>query len=161
MCKRCGKCCHRGDFWQLCKHPLIVEFTKIMRQNKMIKEDGKCLMLADGNVCLIEKYLGRRWKPQVCLDYDCTRIGDIERDDISNSRKNMSFYADLNSIGRHNEFKTAFEQIGLDPKSLPCNYGDKYLRGRILMAFDRDRKRVADIMHELAIDLILEDIENE
>ncbi len=67
-CKKCGKCCDRGDFWYLSKHPLIVLFYA---KSKPQKEEGKCIMLSISNECLIEKYLGRDAKPDVCKEYEC------------------------------------------------------------------------------------------
>ena len=71
MCQKCGKCCHRGDFWQLSKHPMIVEFAYNKNLNK-INSEGVCLML-DGTDCMIEKYLGKSAKPEVCNAYDCSK----------------------------------------------------------------------------------------
>ena len=67
-CKQCGKCCHRGDFWQLSKHPILVQIYVL--DEIRIEETGECLFLKD-NECMIEKYLGRDAKPDVCKEYDC------------------------------------------------------------------------------------------
>jgi hypothetical protein len=67
MCKKCGKCCHRGDFWWISPNELIRRFAN---SNIDHREEGSCRMLS-GNKCLIEKYLGRDAKPEVCKEYDC------------------------------------------------------------------------------------------
>lgn len=67
MCQRCGKCCHRGDFWYLTKHPLIAAIATMQFKSN---DEGPCLML-DGKDCMIEKYLGKEAKPDVCNEYDC------------------------------------------------------------------------------------------
>lgn len=67
-CKRCAKCCKKnGDFWWSSKHPLIGHFANSDITNY---ESGMCRML-EGNECLIEKYLGRDAKPEVCKEYEC------------------------------------------------------------------------------------------
>ena len=71
MCQRCGKCCYRGDFWQLSEHPMIVEFA-YNKNLKKINSDGQCLML-NGKDCMIEKYLGKSAKPDICNEYDCSK----------------------------------------------------------------------------------------
>ncbi len=67
MCEQCGKCCHRGDFWQYSQHPLM---QAIYQKMSYTKESGQCLMLED-NLCLIEKHLGKQHKPNICNTYDC------------------------------------------------------------------------------------------
>ena len=66
MCKRCGRWCNRGDFWYLSEHPLVQKFQFSGKR----MDTGKCLML-NGNTCLIEKYLGRDAKPDICKEHDC------------------------------------------------------------------------------------------
>jgi len=34
-------------------------------------ENGMCLMLSQGNECLIEKHFGVKYKPKVCREYFC------------------------------------------------------------------------------------------
>ena len=72
-CKRCGKCCHRGDFWQLSEHPKVKSFAN---EFSIHEEDGPCLMFRPerGSIksyCLIEKLLGYDAKPNVCKEYNC------------------------------------------------------------------------------------------
>ena len=67
-CKRCGKCCHRGDFWYLSEHPLI---KRLHLEARPQLDDGRCALLNTDNECMIEKYLGRDAKPDVCKEYDC------------------------------------------------------------------------------------------
>ncbi len=73
-CKRCGKCCHRGDFWWASDHPLLVAIH--LASDITCHEKGECLMLDSGNGCMIETYLGRDAKPDVCKEYDCEDKND-------------------------------------------------------------------------------------
>ncbi len=73
-CKRCGKCCQNGDFWWGSEHPFIQQlYDEFKKRGGLIKESGNCLMLGfdpDGKAyCAIERFHGRKWKPQVCKDY--------------------------------------------------------------------------------------------
>ncbi len=67
-CDRCGKCCNRGDFWYMSEHPLI---KRLWMESKPQSEEGRCVMLNTDNECMIEKYLGRDAKPDVCKEYNC------------------------------------------------------------------------------------------
>jgi len=71
-CKQCGKCCHRGDFWQTSEHPFLQALAQQFRQEGFnMTENGMCLMLSQGNECLIEKHFGVKYKPKVCREYFC------------------------------------------------------------------------------------------
>jgi len=74
MCKQCGKCCHRGDFWQYSKHPLIGHFAN---SGVTCYDTGMCRML-ENNKCMIEKYLGKDAKPDICKKYDCVTNPNLE-----------------------------------------------------------------------------------
>ena len=71
-CKRCGKCCHRGDFWQYSYHEAIFSLVKKLRkQGKAFAEEGRCQMLVGENICFLEAIFGRDAKPEVCKEYVC------------------------------------------------------------------------------------------
>ena len=76
ICKRCGHCCRNGDFWWDSEHPFIKGLYKAFKdRGGQMKESGKCLMLdfgPDGKAfCAIERFHGKKWKPQACKDYPC------------------------------------------------------------------------------------------
>ena len=69
-CKQCGKCCNRGDFWHYSKHPLVQRIGAMVPASNL-SSSNQCYLLLYPNICLIEKYLGRDAKPEICKDYDC------------------------------------------------------------------------------------------
>ena len=89
-CRRCGKCCKNGDFWRGSSYPDIKSFATSMGLYQDRDEDhidsGDCLMLkfeGEMAVCLIEKHLGREFKPQVCKDYP---VGVTDNNKCKNNR---------------------------------------------------------------------------
>ena len=78
MCNRCGKCCNRGDFWQYSKHPLIMRLGAMIPAVN-ISHENQCLCFEAPNTCLIEKYLGKEAKPDICNQYDCKTNPDFKQ----------------------------------------------------------------------------------
>jgi len=76
-CKQCGKCCHRGDFWQHSNHQFVKYLATALRckgsfvRRKLLADEGPCLMLTNHNFCAIEITLGRDAKPDICKEYEC------------------------------------------------------------------------------------------
>jgi len=73
-CKRCGKCCQEtgGSFWIHSEHELVKAMAKYMPVD-FFRESGPCDMLLiteNGRaMCLLQKWLGHKAKPQACRDY--------------------------------------------------------------------------------------------
>jgi Fe-S-cluster containining protein len=71
-CQRCGECCRNvgSTFYASSEHPLIKRIGKDITE---FKDKGKCSMLRIATsgqaTCLIEKYLCRAAKPEVCRNY--------------------------------------------------------------------------------------------
>lgn len=73
-CQRCGTCCDNiGTIWVHSQHPLIKVVGELVFVNDLFADEGPCLFLTyDSNnqaACLVEKYLGKGAKPDVCRDY--------------------------------------------------------------------------------------------
>lgn len=70
-CQKCGVCCQVGTIWVWSKHPIIQAIGDSIHQEspEYLADTGRCAMLNNDNECLIEKYLGREFKPQPCRDY--------------------------------------------------------------------------------------------
>ncbi len=76
-CQQCGACCDMGTLWCQSEHPLIRAIYPFISKD-LFSDDGKCNMLDDDNKCIIHKYFGKQWKPDVCQEYPfdgepCTR----------------------------------------------------------------------------------------
>ncbi len=73
-CERCGKCCNRGDFWQMSENTAIRAFAASLRSvGKQFSGDGRCGALCgvDSDICFVEFMFGKTAKPRVCREYDC------------------------------------------------------------------------------------------
>ncbi len=76
-CKQCGECCK--DIGQSAflhaDHSLIDAVAAMSGIEATYKDTGPCAMLyrEEGGyyVCLIEKFLGRAAKPEMCRDFTC------------------------------------------------------------------------------------------
>ena len=58
--------------WMQSEHPLLEKFKEVFFVHSLCQDGGLCEMLGeeDGKaVCMIEKYLGREWKPEPCRAY--------------------------------------------------------------------------------------------
>jgi len=71
-CKRCGLCClDIGTIFIHSEHPIIQAVLDTV-PDAYVRDDGPCPMLQIGigtTSCLIEKHLGKKWKPEACRDY--------------------------------------------------------------------------------------------
>lgn len=98
VCHRCGKCCiDNGTIWVHSKHPVIAAMVKaivdrpeerILRKscdkirpvNGIFRDGGPCDMLIMNEsgqaVCLIQKWLGHKYKPPSCQDYPFAEFDD-------------------------------------------------------------------------------------
>ncbi len=84
-CRRCGNCCDCGTIWVNSEHPLIVAVREFVFLSGATCDAGQCEMLAfedDGKTtCMIEKFLGREWKPETCKEHQgdkrCGGVGEV------------------------------------------------------------------------------------
>ncbi len=67
-CKKCAKCCDMGTIWVNSSHPLIRTMYPLIN-GELFSDDGRCAMLDNNNECMIHKYLGKKWKPDVCQEF--------------------------------------------------------------------------------------------
>jgi len=72
-CKRCGKCCYLGNYWQGSSDPLIKELAERFRvSGRRFKMNTKCLFFdEEDKVCLIQSIFGYDAKPEECKKYLC------------------------------------------------------------------------------------------
>lgn len=72
-CRRCGKCCENvGTLWLQSKHPIIQRIYSAMHPLGC-RDNQPCDMLyftkKGKAICLLEKYLGKKAKPEICQKY--------------------------------------------------------------------------------------------
>jgi hypothetical protein len=67
-CTCCGACCQTRHMWLLSSDPMIRAIAGSMTPSP---QEGSCDMY-DGD-CMLEKYLGREAKPEICRNYLCEK----------------------------------------------------------------------------------------
>lgn len=87
VCHRCGKCCiDNGTIWVHSTHPVIEAMVKAVTSRTadgFFRDGGPCDMLIMNEngqaVCLIQKWLGHKHKPDSCQGYPFDDMGDDKR----------------------------------------------------------------------------------